>query len=84
MNGLLSHDDEVTATQLPQVPECACHTTGVEHIVFNTGFDEIQNESIPSIPSEYQSCAGGPAALGASDTTFLNKMPGIPWFSGSE
>ena len=33
--------DEVTATQLPQVLKCACHTTGVESVVFNTRFDEI-------------------------------------------
>ena len=41
--------DEVTVTQLPQVLECAHCTTGVESVVFNTGFDEIQTESIPSI-----------------------------------
>ena len=33
--------DEVTAAQLPQVLESACHTTGVESIVFNMGLDEI-------------------------------------------
>ena len=41
--------DEVTATQLPHILECACNTTGVESIVFNTGFDEIQTESILSV-----------------------------------
>ena len=44
--------DEVTATQLPHVLEHACHTTGVESIVFNMGLDEIQTESIPSVCSE--------------------------------
>ena len=33
--------NEITVTQLPQVLECACHTTGVESIVFNMGLDEI-------------------------------------------
>ena len=33
--------DEVIATQLPQVLECAHHTTGVESVVFNMGLDEI-------------------------------------------
>ena len=28
--------------------------------------------------------AGGPTVLGVSGTTFLNEMPGIPWFSGME
>ena len=77
--------DEVTATQLPQALEHACHTPRVESVVFNTGLDdEIQTESIPSVCSGYQSYAGRPAVLGALDTTFLNKIPGIPWFSGSE
>ena len=34
--------------------------------------------------SGYHSYAGGPAVLGSSGTTFLNKMPGIAWFSGME
>ena len=33
--------DEVTATQLLQVLEHVCHTTGVEFLVLNTGLDEI-------------------------------------------
>ena len=32
---------EATATQLPQVLEHTCHTTGVQSIVFNMGHDEI-------------------------------------------
>ena len=74
--------DEVTATQLPQIIECACHTTRVESVVFNTGLDEMRTESNPSIHSGYHSYAGGPA-LGTSGATFLNKMPGILCFSGS-
>ena len=76
--------NEVTAAQLPQDFEQAHYTTGVESIVFNMGLVEIQTESIPSVCSGYQSYAGGPVVLGASGTTLLHKIPGIPWFSGSE
>ena len=76
--------EEATATQLPQVLECRHHTTRVESVVFNTRLDEMRTKSNPSIHSGYHSYAGGPAVLGASGTTFLNKMPGIPHFSGSE
>ena len=76
--------DEVTAVQLPQVIEHACPTTGVELVVFNTRLDEMRTDSNPSIHSGYCSHAGGPAVLGDSGTTFLNKIPGIPCFSGSQ
>ena len=57
--------DEVTAVQLPQVIECACHTTRVESVVFNTRLDEIRTDSNPSvhrwIPQlcRWSSCARG-------------------------
>ena len=76
--------DEVTAAKLPQVLEQAHHTTGFESIVFNMRLNKMQNVSIPSVCSGYQSYAGSPAVLGASSTTFLIKIPSIPWFSGSE
>ena len=72
--------DEVTAVQLPQVIKCACLTTGVESVVFNTRVDDMSSDSNPSVHSGYHSYAGGSAVAGASGTTFLNKMPGIPWF----
>ena len=74
----------ITAVQLPQVIEHVCQTTGVESVVFTTGLDEMRTDSNPSIHSGYHSYAGSPAVPGASGTTFLNKMPGIPCFSGSE
>ena len=37
--------DEVTAVQLPQVIEHACHSTGVESVVFNTRVDDIRSDS---------------------------------------
>ena len=42
------------------------------------------SDSHPSVQSGYHSYAGGPAVPGASGTTFLNKMPGIPCFSGTK
>ena len=71
--------DEVTAAQLPKVIECACQTTGVESVVFNTGLDEMRTDSNPSIHSGYHSYA----VLEAS-TMYLNKMAGIPHFSSLE
>ena len=76
--------DEVTAAQLPQLIEHVCHTTRVESEVFNTGLDEMRTDSKPSIHSGYHSYVCSPPVLRASGTTFLNKMPGISHFSGSE
>ena len=44
----------------------------------------MQSDSLHSVQSGYHSYAGGPAVLGASGTTILKKIPGIPWFSGTE
>ena len=43
--------DEVTTAQLPQVMEHACHTTGVESVVFNTRIDDMQSDSNQSVQS---------------------------------
>ena len=45
--------DEVTAVQLPQVIKCACHTTGVDSVVFNTRIDGLRSDSNPSVHSGY-------------------------------
>ena len=76
--------NEVTITHLPQVLEHVLHTTRVKSIVLNTALGEMQIESVPRVHSGYCSNAGGPAVLGASDTTLLNKVPDIPKFSGTE
>ena len=76
--------DEVTAVQLPQVIKLECCTTGVDSVVFNTRIDGLRSDSNPSVHSGYHSYAGGPVVPGASGTTFLNKMPALPWFSGTE
>ena len=46
--------------------------------------DDLQSYSIHSVQSGYPSSAGSPAVLGASGATILNKIPGIPCFSGTE
>ena len=71
---------EVTTAQLPQVIECACHTTGVESVVFNTRLDQMKSDSNPSV----HSYAGGPSVQGVSGHTFLNKIPRLTQFSGTE
>ena len=76
--------DEVTAIQLCKVIKYTCHTTRVESVVFNTEVDGMRSDSNPSVHSGYHSYAGGPAVPGVSGTSFLNKMPGIPWFSDME
>ena len=43
--------DEVTAAQLPQVIEHACHATRDESVVFNTRLDEMRADSNHSIYS---------------------------------
>ena len=58
---------------------------GVESVVFNTRIDDMQSDFNQSVLSGYPSYAHGPAVLaGASGTTFLNKICGIPCFSGTE
>ena len=44
----------------------------------------MQSDSNQSVQSGYHSYAGGSAVPGASGTTILNKIPGIPHFSGTE
>ena len=61
--------------------ECAHHSTGVESVVFNTRIDDMQCDSNQS---GYHSYLGSPAVQGASGTTFLNKIPSIPHFPGTE
>ena len=75
--------DEVTTAQLPQVIECAHHITGIESVVFNTRLDEMKSDSNPSVHS-YAAMNGGPSVQGVSVTSFFNKMPRLPQFSGTE
>ena len=58
--------EKVTTAQLPQVIEHACHTTGIESVVFNTRLDEMKSDSNPRV----HSYAGGPSVQGVSGPTF--------------
>ena len=76
--------DEVTTNQLPQMVECAQHTTGVDSVVFNTRLYDMHSDSNQSVQSAYLNHAGSPAVPGTSGTTILNKIPSIPQFSGTK
>ena len=43
----------------------------------------MKSDSNPSVHS-YAAMNGGPSVQGVSGTTFLNKMPRFPQFSGTE
>ena len=60
------------------------HTTGVDSVMFNTRIDDMHSDSHQSVQSGYHNYVGGPAVLGASSTTILNKIPSISHFSGTE
>ena len=76
--------DEVATTLLPQMIKCAWHTTGVDLVVFNIRRYDMHSDSNQSVQCGYHHYVGGPAVLGTSGTTILNKIPGIPCFSGTE
>ena len=44
----------------------------------------MQTDSVHNVQSGSTSYAGGPAVLGASGATILNKMHGMAHFSGCE
>ena len=76
--------DEVTVAQLPHVLDCTWHTLGVESVVFNHRMDDLHSDSFQSVQSGHHSQATSPTALGAIGPNILNKIPGIPHFSGTE
>ena len=76
--------DEVTTNALPQAVEHVQHTTGVDSVVLNTRLYDMHSDSNQSVQSGYLNYAVGPAVLGALGTTIMNKIPGIPQFSGTE
>ena len=65
--------DEVTTAQSPQVIKCACHTMGVESVVFITRIDNMQSDSNQNIQSGYHSYVGRPAVLGHQAPLFWTK-----------
>ena len=46
--------------------------------------DDLHSDSLQSVQSGYCRNAASPAVLGASGPTILNKLPGIPCFSGTK
>ena len=46
--------------------------------------DDLHSDSLQSVESSYHSHADGPTVLRALGTTILNKILGIPCFSGTE
>ena len=76
--------NEVTVAQLPHVLEHVQCITGVESVIFNNRMDDLHSHSIHSVQSGYPGSAGGPAVPGALGTIILNKILGIPCFSGTE
>ena len=57
---------------------------GVESVVFNHKMDNLHSDLLQSIHSGYCSHAASSTMLGATGSTILNKIPGIPHFSGTE
>ena len=45
--------------------------------------DDFHSESFQSVQSGHHNQAASPTALGAIGPTILNKIPGIPHFSGT-
>ena len=76
--------DEVTAAQVPQVMECAQHTTRVVSVVFNTRMDDMLSDSNQSVQSGYHNYAGSSAVQGISSTTILNKIPSMSYISDTQ
>ena len=76
--------DEVTTAQVPHMLECVQCIVGVESVVFNNRMDDLHSDSLQSDQSGYCNNAASPAVLGPSGPTIWNKIPGIPYFSGTE
>ena len=76
--------NEVTAAQLPHMLDHAQHILGVESAVFNHRIDNFHCDSFQSVQSGHHNQAASPTALGAMGPTILNKILGIPHFSGTE
>ena len=53
-------------------------------VVFNHRTDDLDSDLFQSVQSGHHSQAASPTVLGAIGPTILNKIPGIPCFSGTE
>ena len=57
---------------------------GVESVDFNNRMDDLHSDSLQSVQSGYHTNAASSAVLGALGLATLNKILGIPCFSGTE
>ena len=76
--------DDVTVAQLPLVLKCMQYINGVELVVFNYRMDDLHSDSLQSVHNGHHSQLTSPIALGAVSPPILNKILGIPQFSGTE
>ena len=76
--------DEVTMVQLPHMLKCPQCISGVDSVVFNHRTDNLHSDSLQSVHNGHCSPVTSPVALGAIGQPILNKILGIPQFSGTE
>ena len=76
--------NEVTVAQLPHVFKHAGHISGVDSVDFNHRTDDLHSDSLQSVHNGHHSPVTSPVALGAIGQPILNKIPGIPQFSGTK
>ena len=76
--------NEVTTVQLPHVLKHAQCISGTDFVVFNPKTDDLHSDSLQSIPNEPHSLMTSPVPLKTIDQPLMNRIPGIPKFSGSE
>ena len=62
----------------------AQHISGVDSVVFNHRMDDLHSDSLHSIHSGQCSLVTNPIALGTIGQPILDKILGIPRFSGTE
>ena len=76
--------DEVTTVQLPQVLEHAQCISRADSVVFNPKTDDLHSESLQSVSNGPCSLMNSQIPLKTISQPLLNKIPGIPQFSGIE
>ena len=60
------------------------HISGVDIVVFNPKTDDLHSDSLQSVPNGHCSLVTSPVPLRIIGQPILNKIPGIPRFSGTE
>ena len=70
--------------QLPHVLKCVQCISGVDSVVFNPKSDDLHSDSLQSVHNGHHSLVTSQDPLGTIGQPILNKIPGIPLFSGNE